>query len=105
MTPERWRKIEAIFIEADAVPPAGRPAVLDRVCPDAPAARPQVAQRPSRAPTRTSLNAPTHAQVGRAFDSEGFVHQPRCGRYQLGRRIGPGRMGVVYEANRVDDFQ
>lgn len=103
MTPERWKRVEEIFLEAVELSPGQRDAWLDQACDGDSELRDEV----------TSLLA-SDGEVSETFVG-GKVHNAvvsfsqkssegaRVGPYELIREIGRGGMGTVFLARRADD--
>jgi serine/threonine-protein kinase len=101
VTGEAWEKLEQLFEEASALPPAERAAFLDSAC---------AGQDPLRAELEAMLAA---ASADRALSIERLVVDRRptaddpwlgecLGPWRLTRVIGRGGMGLVYGAERAD---
>jgi serine/threonine-protein kinase len=98
--PERWRRIETLFHQAEALSATRRADFLARACGDDPELRREV----------ESLLA-ADGGVGRALDEAiaraagsavGDPILPRIGAWEVLREIGRGGMGTVYLARRAD---
>ncbi len=100
---ERWPTVKSIFHAALALPPAARPAYVERAC------GPDVALR---AEVTSLLAEDAHGETG-AFALPQAARQalladaspgeaPRIGAYRLVREIGRGGSGIVYLAVRDD---
>jgi serine/threonine protein kinase len=108
MEPERWRRIEEVFLEAAELPAAEAFAFLDRACGDDVELRQEVqALLRSDLEAHQGLSAAVEtaaARVQSAFNStsSAYIGQ-HVGPYQVVREIGRGGMGAVYQAVRADD--
>ncbi|HEU4404426.1 MAG TPA: serine/threonine-protein kinase [Polyangiaceae bacterium] len=110
ISPERWRRIEELFLRAVELPEAEQGALVAREAGDDPVVRAEVAaliagdrkERENDASERLRekiaseaeqvVGARARAQVGR-----------RLGPYRLIELLGEGGMGAVYLAERVDE--
>jgi non-specific serine/threonine protein kinase/serine/threonine-protein kinase len=101
-TPAEWEEIERTFMEALDVPPSAREALLGTRCHARPDMRDEVAALLSalersgpflEAASALSLDAAPEPKL-----EEGRV----VGAFRVGREIGRGGMGVVYEGERAD---
>lgn len=102
MTPERFKRMEAVIQEISDAPPEQRTAILDRLCAGDPELRRDVQRILDSDGAGTFINDGISRGAAAVMAPE--PQQERYGRYQIIRRIGHGGMGVVYEAVRVDDY-
>jgi serine/threonine-protein kinase len=100
MDPDRWRRVEALFHRAVALPPSERGALLDAECAGDASLRAEVErlieadEQPNELVERFdsgALRPPEDPLIGREI-----------GVYRLTARLGVGGMGLVYRAERTD---
>ena len=109
MTPERWRRVQQVFLDASQLASSDLAAFLDAACTGDDDLRREVLSllEAERNPTN-SIDAAV-AEVALEFAAEDRQREMaahlgrRIGPYQVVRGIGRGGMGAVYEAIRADD--
>jgi len=106
VTPERWKKVEAIFEQALDLPTAERAAFLGKNC-----------NRNDELRGEVESLLESHASAGSFIDEPGFLFSEDelkddvaavapgrlIGAYRVIREIGRGGMGAVYLAERADE--
>jgi tetratricopeptide (TPR) repeat protein/tRNA A-37 threonylcarbamoyl transferase component Bud32 len=106
MNADRWRQIEALFIQAIECSPVDRPNFLNRVCNGDDDLRRELEsllecdapdQRLVEVPTTYTPTLPANGDLGSDLTGR------RIGPYRLMRLIGYGGMGSVYLGVRADD--
>jgi serine/threonine protein kinase len=108
MEPERWQRIEEVFLEAAELPAAEAFAFLDRACAGDAELRQEVqALLQSDLDAHQGLSAAVESAAARIqavlnSSSSSYIGW-HVGPYQLVREIGRGGMGAVYQAVRADD--
>lgn len=104
-----WNRLEDLFHEAVDLPPAERPAFLDRVCDGDEELRRDLesllaADLPTDPRFRAAV-ARAAEELPTSGDATDELIGERVGRYSITRLIGKGGMGAVYHAVREDDFR
>ena len=98
LNPEDWRRLEALFGEALALPASRRGEYLAGACPDNPALQQEVERL-----IASDERATTFLESPVTWTEQPVIPAPvptpeRIGRYRIDSRLGEGGMGVVYGA-------
>jgi serine/threonine protein kinase len=106
MTPEQFKRAEALYFEANELPSAEHVAFLNERCPDDELVRDQVLDLLGPKPQTETLEY-VERKIADALGDGGSLElelRPgdRVGRYKIVQEIGSGGMGVVYEALQVE---
>ena len=106
MTPERWRQIESLFVQAVDRPPSERDLFLDELCQGDDELRRELesllaCDDPDR--SLIEIEAPGSADEAGDPSAEADMSGQRAGLYRLTALIGHGGMGAVYLGVRDDD--
>ncbi|MGH9841172.1 MAG: tetratricopeptide repeat protein [Blastocatellia bacterium] len=103
MNPERWQRVEELFLTVADRPAAEREAYLTRVCGGDEELRHEVLSLLARDTTEDFIEKPiAGVAIGFSPDPGDDVEGKRIGPYRLTRLVGRGGMGAVYEAVRDD---
>ena len=94
----RWRHVSAVLQDAIALPPAERPAFLERVCTDPDDRREVESLLRHHEAAAGFLEAGPGAVAADLLLPEGLAPGQKLGGYVVVREIGRGGMGVVYLA-------
>lgn len=94
MTPDQWRRIDAIFEAALERAPSERQAFLDEACNGDSVLRANVESL--LAADAEFLEFPAAGEVARLLDRRRSLAGQTLGRFRVGARIGEGGMGHVY---------
>jgi len=110
-TPERWREINEILVEAQGRPDDERAAYLDAACGEDQALRREVETLLDAAASHAPFFERDAATIAESFlpeasestSSEALDPDRRIGPYRLEERIGDGGSSNVYRAERADE--
>ncbi|MDZ7630207.1 MAG: serine/threonine-protein kinase [Gemmatimonadaceae bacterium] len=100
LTPTRLARLESLFDAALSLPETARDSFIDETLPDDPVLAAELrALLDAHALSDSALVSPLHgaSDIGDRWTGE------RLGVFEIGRRIGAGGMGTVYEGVRADD--
>jgi len=104
MNPERWQRVEELFLTVVDRPAAEREAYLTRVCGGDEELRHEVLSLLACDTTEDFIEKPiAGVAIGFSPDPGDDAAGKRIGPYLLTRLVGRGGMGAVYEAVRDDD--
>jgi eukaryotic-like serine/threonine-protein kinase len=103
MTPQRWRRLEALYDEAVELPPPERECFLDEQCQGDDDLRRELTAMLGDAGSGFTNAVQAHA-AAIAGDSGAWIGR-KIGPYRIVRLIGQGGMGSVHEGFREHTFQ
>ena len=102
MSPQRWRKLEALYDAAVELTPEERARFLDQECGDDDDMRRQLT---AMLRDNGGFTGVVQSAAAAVVDDAGKWIGERLGPYRIVRLIGHGGMGAVYEGIREDAFQ
>ena len=102
MSHERWARMQAAYLAAEALPVAERASFLDEACSGDAALRAEIEALLNGAPDTRSVLERGEPGVTAAGVDRPLLIGTRLGPWSIERLIGRGGMGEVYEAKRAD---